>query len=213
MEFLMVSRFFGRWGRRGSAALVLPGLLAVAGCLFEPREPELPATGEEIDYIAQSSPQNVWANLEKSLENTDATGWERNISQQEFLYEPDDQAREQFPGVYAQPWDLPREIAFIGNFYNSGVTISAQLRNDDFEVPGTSGGESLWEDVIYDITVTNDVDGSSVRYRGRADIYFRLEGNFWYVYRWIDNGGESPPEGGASLQTMGVIRGTFASNR
>ena len=81
------------------------------------------------------------------------------------------------------------------------------------EVPGTSGGESLWEDVIYDLTVTNEADGSAVRYRGRADIYFRLEGNFWYVYRWIDNGGESPPEGGASLQTMGVIRGTFASNR
>lgn len=209
----MVSLKPGRVKSGGLAVLLLPCLLLQAGCLFEPREPELPATGEEIEYIAQTSPQNVWANLETSLENTDATGWERNISQQEFLYEPDDQAREQFPAVYASPWDLTREIAFISNFYNAGVSITAQMRNDDFEVPGTSGGESLWEDVIYDITVTNDVDGSAVRYRGRADIYFRLEGNFWYVYRWIDNGGESPPEGGASLQTMGVIRGTFASNR
>ena len=44
------------------------------------------------------------------------------------------------------------------------------MRNDDFEFPGPAGNEVVWEDVIYDLTVTNDVDGGSVRYRGSATI-------------------------------------------
>ena len=39
-----------------------------------------PGTGEQIDYLPQSQPQNVWANLEKTLEATHAPGWEDNIS-------------------------------------------------------------------------------------------------------------------------------------
>lgn len=189
----------------------LVALVLLSGCIFEPREPELPGTGEQIQYLPQDKPQNVWANIETSLENSNASGWNDNISQDVFAYLPDDDSAQQFPGAFVG-WDREREVNFISNFFNAGVSITAKMRNDDFQVPGTSGTEVEWEGVIYDLTVTNLADNSVVRYRASADITFRLEGNNWYIYLWDDLNGESAPEGGAIFSTMGVLRGTFGSN-
>jgi hypothetical protein len=185
-------------------------LLAAGGCLFEPREAAPPATGTAVDYFDKISSANVWANLEKSLEATHAPGWEDNISQQQFIYIPDSDAEAQFPGVFVG-WNREKEIGFINNFYNSDVSISARMRDSDFVVPPDTGAEVEWENVIYDVTVTSNLDGSVTRYRGSAIITFRLEGNFWYVYQWRDQQGESDPDTGQLLPTMGVLRGTFAS--
>ena len=180
------------------------------GCLFEPRDVEFPDTGNQIQYLDRISPSNVWANLETSLQATHAPGWEDNISKTAFGYIPDSEAESQFPGIFPG-WDRDREIGFINRFYNSGVTITAKMRNDDFIVPEPSGTQVLWENVIYDLTVTNDSDGSVVRYRGSAIITFSLEGNFWYITQWRDQQGESDPDTGQLLSTMGVLRGNFAS--
>lgn len=182
----------------------------VNGCILEPREPEPPTTGEAVSYFDRTSTANVWANLEKSLEATDARGWEDNISQDTFIYLPDSDAESQFPGVF-DGWDRAREVVFINNFYNSDVTITAQMLDDDFVVPPDVGTQVEWENVIYDLTVTANAGGSSIRYRGSATITFRLEGNFWYIYQWRDQQGESDPDTQQLLSTMGVLRGTFGS--
>lgn len=186
--------------------------LALNGCLFEPREPELPDVSPVV-YLDQNSSLSVWSNLEKSLEATHAPGWENNLLPSDFRYLPDTAAESEFPGVF-DTWDRERELTFINNLYNAGVTISAQLRNADFAVPPDSGAEVIWEGVIYDLTVTSTVDGtpSSIRYRGSATIVFRLEANYWYIYEWRDDQGESDPDTGQLLSTMGVLRGAFASN-
>jgi hypothetical protein len=184
------------------------GLLA--GCFFEPRGAEPPASGATVTYFDKISAANVWANLEKSLGATNAQGWEDNISQDTFIYIPDSDAESQFPGVFTG-WDRTREVDFINSFYNSGVTISAQLKNDDFVVPPDVGTQVEWENVIYDLTVTSNNDGSVTRYRGSAIITFRLEGNFWYLYQWRDQQGESDPVTLQPLPSMGVLRGTFGS--
>ncbi|MCB1184992.1 hypothetical protein KDM41_16310 [bacterium] len=189
----------------------LAGLVAPAGCLFEPREAEPPASGTTVVYFDKTSSANVWANLEKSLEAVHAPGWEDNISQNTFIYIPDTDAEAQFPGVF-NGWNRDKEVAFINSFYNSDVTITAQMKDADFNAPPDTGAEVEWENVIYDITVTSNVDQSTTRYRGSAIITFRLEGSFWYVYQWRDQQGESDPGTGQLLPTMGVLRGTFASN-
>jgi hypothetical protein len=183
---------------------------ALGGCFFEPREAADPATGTTVNYFDKISSANVWANLEKSLEATHSPGWEDNISQVDFIYIPDTDAESQFPGVFPG-WNREKEVTFINNFYNSGVTIKAQIKNDEFIVPPDSGTEVEWENVIYDLTVTNDADNSVTRYRGSAIITFRLESNFWYMYQWRDQQGESDPDTGQLLPTMGVLRGTFGS--
>jgi hypothetical protein len=197
--------------RLGPAVLLLAGAVLLSGCLFGPRAPEPPGTGVQIDYLPKSTPANVWANIQKSLEASHAPGWADNISQIEFRYIPDDEARASFPAGTFDGWDRSREISFIEGFYNSGVTITARMVQTGFVFPPPSGNEMTIEDIIYDLVVTNDVDGSVVRYRGSCDVIFRLEANFWYIYEWRDLQGESDPISGQLLNTMGVLRGTFGS--
>ncbi len=192
--------------------LALVVLAGIGGCIFEPRTPEAPNT-VSIIYLPKISPSNSWANLEKSLNNTHAFGWQDNISPEgeSFTYIPDSNADQQFPGIFAD-WTREKEIAFINKLFDSEVTITAKLRNDDFVVPDPAGTQVIWEGVIYDLTVTSKIDGSATRYRGRAIITFRLIGNFWYITRWEDQFGEGNPDNPEQiLPTMGVLRGTFGS--
>jgi hypothetical protein len=181
----------------------------LSGCLFAPRDPE-PPTGEPINYLPRTDPKKVWENIQLSLNNSDSFGWEDNLHP-EFTYIPDSEAEAQFPGAFVG-WNLAKEMDFINNFYSSGVSNLSKMRNDDFIIPDPVGDEVSWESVIYYIRVTNTSDGSESRYRASAIITFRFEGNSWYVYRWEDQVGESDPDSGNTLPTMGVLRGTFGSN-
>jgi len=187
------------------------GSVALSGCFFEPRDAAPPATGTTVVYFDQNSSANVWANMGKSLEATHAPGWEDNISLDTFIYIPDTETENQFPGLFVG-WDREKEINFINSLYNSNVKITAQMRNDEFVVPPDAGTEMEWENVIYDVTVVSNVDQSVTRYRGSAIITFRLEGSWWYIYQWRDQQGESDPDTGTLLPTMGVLRATFGSN-
>lgn len=201
-------RSFSPW--KVQLLLVLLSMLVLGGCIFNPRDPEQPSVGNTVSYNPRNSPRNVWENLQISLQNNDSFGWEENISP-EFTYWPDTEAADQFPGVF-EGWEYTKEQSFINNFYSTGVTNQAQMRNDDFIVPEPSGTEVVWEGVIYYLKVADPNDGSIISYRASAIITFRLEGNFWYIYRWEDQTGESDPDTGQILPTMGVLRGTFGSN-
>jgi hypothetical protein len=201
------------WQKSGQVpaiGLLLPLLLALSGCIFEPRTPEPPSLGTTVSYNPRTSPRNVWENLQISLQNNDSFGWEENVSV-DFTYWPDTEAENEFPGAF-DGWNYEREKAFINNFYAAGVTNAAKMRNDDFNVPEPSGTEVVWEGVIYYVRVTDPNDGSEIRYRASALVTFRLEGNFWYIYRWEDQTGESDPDSGQILPSLGVLRGTFGSN-
>ena len=201
-----------RHGRLPAAALVLILLTAAPGCIFSPRDPEPPSTGAPVTYLPQTSSANVWANLEISLEAGHSPGWENNISQTAFIYLPDSEAQNLFPGAFVG-WDRTREVDFINNFYNSGVTIEAQMKDDGFIPPPDSGVQTTWEGVIYDLIITSNTDASVTRYRASAIITFTQEGPFWYITSWRDQQGESNPDNpGQLLSSMGVLRGTFASN-
>lgn len=208
MEVLSRLRLVAR--RWAPLLACLLALFQAGGCLFVPRDAEPPETGNIVRYLEQIAPVNTWDNLETSLNATHTPGWEGAISPTSFLYEPDSATENQFPGVFAG-WNRDRELAFINGLYNSEVTIVAQMRNPEFVVPPSSGSESLWEDVIYDVTVTSVNPPSTIRYRGLADIKFTLEGNFWYISEWHDRQGESDPGSGQLLSTLGVLRGSFAS--
>ncbi len=196
---------------RAVRLLVLLGLLIhFSGCIFSPRDPDTPTSGETIPYLSRTSPRKVWENLQVSLNFGDSFGWEENLHQ-EFTYIPDAETESQFPGVFVG-WNLAKELNFATNFYASGTENLALMRNDDFSIPEPVGDEVRWEGVIYYVTVTDPSDGSETRYRASAIITFRFEGNFWYVYRWEDQTGESDPDTGQILPTLGVLRGTFGSN-
>ncbi len=188
--------------------LVLLALMMLSGCIFNPRNPELPI-GDPINYLPRTEPIKVWENIQLSLNNNDSFGWEDNLHP-DFTYFPDSEAESQFSGAFAG-WNLAKEMNFITSFYSTGVSTLSKMRNDDFYPPEPAGDEVRWEGVIYYLRVTNASDGSETRYRASANITFRFEGNSWYVYLWEDLIGESDPGSENILPTMGVLRGTFGS--
>jgi hypothetical protein len=204
MDKMRIAQFLTR------VTIVTAMMVMAGGCMFTPREPDVPTSGETIPYLSRVNPENVWANLQVSLNYSDSFGWEENLHPL-FTYIPDSEAENQFPGAFVD-WNRDKELNFIRNFYDAGVENLSKMRNDEFNKPDPVGNEVRWEGVIYYIKVTDPGDGSETRYRASAIITFRFEDNFWYVYRWEDQGGESDPDSGQILPTMGVLRGTFGSN-
>jgi len=192
----------------GLAAAVLA--LAAGGCLFEPRDAEPPATGQQIDYLPRTAPANVWENCRLSLVNRDVTGWD-NAIYETFQYIPDSDTRSAFPAVDWDNWGRAQEIAFITSLYNNVTAIAADLRDEEISTPEGSGNFAEW-DIIYLVEVT-DQTGSVTKYRGRATLQFELQGSYWYLTYWRDENGESDPDNpDVQLPTMGVLRANFAAN-
>ena len=189
--------------------LVVVGV-SICGCFFTPRTPEPPTTSEPIPYRERTSSSSIWANAGLSLEHLDSTGWEEAISE-DFTYEPDGVAELNYPDVFVD-WNQEREMAFITDLYSQDISVVAQMRDPEFVPPPDTGEMVIWEDVIYMITVSSS-DGSETKYRATAEITFRLEGNFWYIYKWIDVSPEEDPDNpGQFLSSFGGLRGIFASN-
>lgn len=199
-------------GLRVKSGLLLAAvLLTSAGCLFTPRTPEPPTSGS-IEYLPRDLPENIWANAQTSLNEKDAPGWNDAISEN-FEYFPDSAAEAQFPPGTFDDWNKEDEMRFINAFYDSDVTIVSLMREEDYVIPPPSGDEVDWENVIYYLRVETNDDESETRYRASAIITFKLEGSFWYIYRWRDQQGESNPDNPEELlSSMGVLRGNFGSN-
>jgi hypothetical protein len=189
--------------------LVIAAAAAVlSGCFFEPRTPEAPST-QAINYLPRSSAANVWENCRLALVNKDTGGWDTAVSA-DFRYEPDSETEGAYPTVDWTSWNKDAELNFINSWFATDVTINADLLDETFATPDGSGGLAEW-DLIYLLTVTDNQSGSVTRYRGRCVLQFTLEGSYWYLSYWRDEGGEEDPDNpGATLETMGRLRGAFA---
>jgi hypothetical protein len=185
--------------------------VTLGGCLLEPREAEPPSSAVSVTYLPRSEAKNVWANLQLALNNKGLSGYEEAISD-DFHYFPDQNAEQVYPGVFDE-WDRDKEIDFVTKFFESGVTISSEMRDEDFVVPDPAGSSEVeWVGVIYYLKVTSTIDNSESRYRASARITFRLESNYWYITEWEDQQRESDPDdAGKLLSSMGDLRGIFGS--
>lgn len=204
-------KFAGSVPLRGGVTCVLVALFLLGGCIFEPRTPEPPTSGESIPYLTQLLAQNAWENLQLSLRYTDSYGWESNLHST-FRYTPDSETLSQFPSTFTD-WGYEQEKAFINALYDSGVTIQADMINNDFTPPDDSGATTVtWYGVVYYVQVTSTSDNSTTKYRASADITFISDGTFWYISEWVDLQQQSDPDNEAQLlPSMGVLRGNFAS--
>lgn len=204
----------GIGGRIGAVCLL--GLLVLqGGCIFEPRDPEPPTSGESIPYLTPTEMVNAWDNMQLALRYTDAYGWESSIYERTFRYYPDSETEAAFPNVFDN-WGYEQEKNFINGLFDAGVTIEAELTNSDFVVPDDSGASSvLWQGVTYFVQVTTKTDNSTTKYRATADITFQLDGSFWYISEWRDTARQPDPDdqSGQNLPSLGVLRGNYASKK
>lgn len=194
---------------RWSCLFGLPVLLLLGGCIFGVRDPEPPTT-QAISYLPRSSAANIWENCRLALENKDTGGWDAAVSV-DFVYEPDSQTELAYPGVDWSQWGKQQEMDFISSWFASGIEIQANLLDGDDDVtPDGAGGLAEWT-ITYQLTVTDSQTGSVARYRAKAVLEFTLEGSYYYLSSWRDEQGEEDPETGATLETMGMLRGAFGS--
>ncbi len=192
----------------------LPLFLAVilvlgnlGGCIFNPRDPE-PPTSRSIDYLPRTSASSIWENCRLALINKDTSGWDTALADN-FIYIPDGDTRAAYPTVDWDNWVKDTEMGFVNSWFATDVTIAADLLDEDINTPDGSGGLAQW-DVIYLITVTDNVSGSVTSYRGRCQLEFELQGSFWYLSLWRDEQGEEDPDNpGSILETLGRVRGVF----
>jgi len=187
--------------------LLAIGLLCLPGCIFDTRDPEQP--GVSVQYVDASDPGNVVFNLEQALTELDAGGYVNMLSP-DFRYDPDGGAQSSYPGVDWENWDFDQEVAFISSFLGNvdGIIADLNLEIVEGEESGT-GTEAL---VRYISSVVVQESGGEVRYRSLTTMEFRIEGTFWALVRWFDEQGESDPDGGGLLPTLGQRRGAFAAS-
>lgn len=197
-----------RHPRRRAALLGVALVPLLGGCIFDVRDPEPPTT-QAIDYLPRSNAANVWENCRLALVNRDAGGWDTALSQ-DFVYEPDSETVQAYPGIDWSQWGKSQEMNFISSWFASGVQIQANLRDTDINTPDGAGGLAEWE-IIYLLTITDSQTGSQTRYRASAVLQFTLEGSYYYLSYWRDQQGEEDPVSGATLETMGRLRGAFGS--
>jgi hypothetical protein len=189
------------------ALILILAAVALGGCIFDTRDPEPPST-QAINYLPRSSAPNVWENCRLALVNKDIGGWDDAIGE-EFQYVPDSETQLAYPTVDWTDWNKQDELDFMNTWFSTDVTIDADLLDEEINTPDGQGGFAEW-DLIYLLTVTDNQTGSTTRYRGRCILNFNVPDNFWYVTFWRDEQGEADPESGATLQTMGALRGAFA---
>jgi hypothetical protein len=197
------------WRRFAGLLLGAVFLPAAGGCIFEPRDPAPPDTGEAIDYLAQVQVAFTLANLQTAINANHVPGYQNAISQ-DFVYIPNSQVESDYPGVDWAGWGYEQEMAFVNALFTSGSTFEAKLRDEDIRVEEPSGDLGEWE-IIYSLK-EEGVGGSEIKFRGRAFVFFEQIDSFWYISRWEDVEGATDPQTGATLPTWGGLRGAFASN-
>ncbi|MBU1675929.1 nuclear transport factor 2 family protein [bacterium] len=180
-------------------------VLFTGGCFFEPRQAEAPG-GAVITYLPQSQPENVIANIETAMANTDPAGYERQIAEV-FTYQPDSDTEASYPDVDWASWDRAREIAFMNDFLGTIDGMVIDLRDEEI-FTDWSGSEA---ELRYIYSVVVDEAGGTVPYRARVTLEFRLDGTFWVLTRWFDEQGEEDPDSGSPLPPLGRRRGAFAA--
>lgn len=187
--------------------MLLITLIAMTGCLFEPREAETPDLEEGGTWITPGQPKDVLANLKSGLAAAANSNYERSLHEDfTFIPRPEDrsnQGDEVFDG-----WNKEVEMAFLTRL--KGIYLGDRLiqfgdENMVFEREDISVGRAEFEG---DYVMTLDPgDGSELEiYEGRA-IFIIVEANQgWMLLSWedIDVIGTNPTSG----YLRGTLRGT-----
>ena len=177
-----------RIGRIGAGAGLV--LLSVAGCIFEPREPESGGTGEVCyEAVPQNEQINVFANIDGALECLQARTYLDQLSD-DFVFVPSPGVQAQFPDLFPDPeaWGVEEEEQFLDRLFADAETVQASVYEQ--VQPPTGGSEPLYEG-RYSITVINR-DGSQIEYTGEAFFTLRQERTAWFIVRWEEKASDSP---------------------
>lgn len=184
--------------------VVLVGICCLAGCSDDVSR-DHPGI---IGAIGARTPDQAWQSIEQSLNAHSVDGWENAIATN-FEYVPDPASAAEFPDAYTS-WRRDVELAFAEALFAADIEIDADLVVNGAICPASSGGTVTWPNVEYSVVVAGHGDASPVTYRGFANLEFGLEGNFWYLTRWVDlQGAPAPWNENVICPTLGELRAVY----
>lgn len=191
--------------RRGFALLLaVTGVVVLGGCADA-------GSGDGPGQLVgggTGTPEQTWQNMERALNEHAPAGW-RDALGTTFEYVPDPVSAARFPGMLTA-WGRADELAFAQTVFAATLEFHARLNVDDAPCPHPEGGAVVWPAVEYSLVVAGPEGESPVTYRGTADLEFRLDGSFWYLYRWVDlSGAAAPWNEDVVCPTLGELRAVY----
>lgn len=194
--------------RRLAAAIVILEMLVSSGCLFEPRDPEPPDTGEENDWVVPNSPKDVFLNLASGFASNKDSNYEMSLGT-DFTFIPRDADLAQLGAAAFADWTKEIEMEVLGRIktlYVSGRTVQFGDENGTFEKEDVSVGYAVYEG-IYQITLDRGDGSEKETYAGIARFTVEQGTTGYVLTKWEDL------EASGSFPTSGSLRGTLrASN-
>jgi hypothetical protein len=160
---------------------MVAGLVLATGCLFEPREANIPDSGST--WIKPDFPNKVLVNMETGLEDLSGGNYERSIGDSfTFIPLPGDIAQ-LGPEAYAE-WNAEVEISVVQKMLGEASKVEV-LFSGLKQV--NQQGDLYQYDAEYSLTITpiNDPSGLEI-YKGKARFDFLNGSKGYELVKWED---------------------------
>jgi hypothetical protein len=184
--------------------VLLIAMLALGGCIFEPREAEDPGASEDGTWITPNTPKDVFANLASGLAASTNSNYERSLDEA-FTFIPLDEDVNNLPPGTFDGWDKAVEMDMLTNL--KGLFLgerTVQFGDEDMVFDREDIDVSMAEFEGEYMIVLDRGDGSPAEtYAGRAIFYVVKQSQGWMLKTWEDI------DVSGSNATSGYLRGTL----
>jgi hypothetical protein len=171
-----------------AALLGVAGMILASGCVFEPRVP-LDPSGEEVDWIRPTAPENVLFNMKAALESRTSTNYGNSLSD-DFRFVPSSVVGNDYPG-YFENFGKDRELEAVNKLYQRVDSLRVEWNydvNNDLVVEGDRATIFLESYQLY----VSYVGSPQVVYEGYAELILEYKSSNWILVDWDESPALSP---------------------
>jgi hypothetical protein len=183
----------------------------IAGCLFDPRDPENPGDTEEGCWVLPNAPKDVFLNLKCGIESSGNSAYEQSL-EPSFFFTPlatDSIELERSLGfnIFAD-WTRDVEIEVVSNIkstYPAKRTAQFGDEEGNFEIENIEVG-TAWFEGVYILAFDAGGGAKIDTFSGKARFYVIQSTQGWVLRRWED------VDVNGNYSTSGRLRGTMRSS-
>lgn len=191
--------------KRGMLATALLLLIhSTAGCIFDPRDPEPPETGEQDPWIVPNTPKDVFLNLASGLASSKNSNYERSADPA-FRFHPRPEDEASLGSAVFADWTKDVELSWltrIKEVYAGQRTVQFGDRDGRFPIEDIQVQQATFEGPY--LMALDPGDGSPVDTLAGIARFVVLQGaQGWVLTEWRDldvNG---------NYATSGYLRGAL----
>jgi hypothetical protein len=187
-----------------AAVAMILVMIAQSGCIFEPREPEKPTTGDQYPWVTPNNPKDVFLNLKSGLAANVDSNYDRSLDPT-FTFIPTDQDLTNLGADKFANWTKAVELSWLATvktIYPGTRTFQFGDANGNFGYEDIETGKATFEGV-YAMTLDRGGAGAKEVYAGTARFVIVRGSTGWVLTEWTDlaSNGTEP--------TSGYLRGTL----